>query len=425
MPGLLRLPEMLLLLWMLFVGASTEGNVDGPCKNCTVLDNMADWSSLLSNPCCVKLDLSINTIDWNVFGGLSGLRELHLSNSGILEITDVKDGMVETHVEYLYMDHNHLKELPDGFLSHAPNLKVLHLDHNQLRSLPKNFLLSSKHILEINLSFNELTSIPLSIFKPSLSTFGFLNNSLECTCALYDHLEPRFHSNESRLVLEDLTCALPKDDHGSKLASITRSRLCRSHSLTVVLVCIPVLLVLGFLCWYLCCRRQKAGYSNKRHQSSLVTVDRNGAGDLGAYHHYEPRQHFPKERKDRQEVETIQVKDPILLKPSAALLGSTRDLYEEVEIKLGTSVDRLVEKDCQVNQVDPGLMLAEEEEQEDEERNAGDDPEVETVSVTEVMKDSTDREKIYLNQATDYYSLVPGIELEDSDHCEYESVDLS
>ncbi|CAH2310593.1 leucine-rich repeat, immunoglobulin-like domain and transmembrane domain-containing 1 [Pelobates cultripes] len=420
MSDLLLLPETL-FLWLLIVCARTELIQDNPCNNCTVLDNPADWSSLRSDHCCVKLDLSVDTMDWNIFTGLSSLRVLHLSSSGIFEITDVEGGRIPTHVEYLYMDHNHLRELPDGFLSNAPNLKVLHLNFNKLHHLPKNFLLVSNQIEEIDLSYNKLTSLPPSILKPSLSALGFVNNSLECTCALYDQLEPHFHNNDSRKLLEEVVCTLPRDDNGSKLRDLKRSSLCRSHSLTVVLICIPILVVLGIMCWYLCCRRQKGGYANTRQESSLVTVDRNGAGNVGDYHHYEPRQHF---QKDRKAVEINQVNDPILLKPSAALLGSSRDLYEEVEIKLGTSADHLVEKDGQVNHESPGLMLAVEKE-EDEVSKAGEDPEVETVSVTDVMKDSTDREKLYLSQATDYYSLVPEIELEDSDHCEYESVDLS
>lgn len=54
----------------------------------------------------------------------------------------------------------------------------------------------------------------------------------------------------------------------------------------------------------------------------------------------------------------------------------------------------------------------------------GSEPEVDTVSVSEVLKDSADREKIYMSQSTNYYNLVPGIELEDSDNVEYENIDL-
>lgn len=54
----------------------------------------------------------------------------------------------------------------------------------------------------------------------------------------------------------------------------------------------------------------------------------------------------------------------------------------------------------------------------------GSEPEVDTVSVSEVLKDSADREKIYMSQTTRYYNLVPGIELEDSDNLEYETIDL-
>lgn len=101
------------------------------------------------------------------------------------------------------------------------------------------------------------------------------------------------------------------------------------------------------------------------------------------------------------------LKNQLVLQPSSDLLGSTRDIYEEVEIKLG-SVDSL----------EPPLSTCSIVE------TAG-KQDLDTVSVTEVLKDSADREKAYMTQSTEYYSLVPGIEIEDSDHGEYENVDLS
>ncbi|XP_075037715.1 uncharacterized protein LOC142098814 [Mixophyes fleayi] len=412
--------EQVLLLLLLF-GLLTEGLDQDPC-NCFILENESDFSLLTSDHCCVNVSLSLDTMDWNIFSPLSSLRVLDLSNSGILKITDSEGGRNQTHIEYLYMDHNYLTELPDGFLSNAPKLRVLHLEFNQLQRLPAGFLRVSDQIQEIHLSYNNLNSFTPSLLKSSLTTFDFLNNSLECTCAFYDQLEPTFNANDARSLLDGVTCASPKDVNGLKLREVERGSICRSHSLTVALICIPLAVLVALVCWYICCRRKKGNYSNARRECSLPTVDRNGAGSLGEYHHYEPRQHF---QKDRREPDVNDFKDPILLKPSAALLGSNRDLYEEVEIKLGTSADSLVGRDGQVSREGPGLMLAVEEEEEEEVELKGDEQEIETVSVTEVMKDSTDREKLYLNQATDYYSLVPGIELEDSDHCEYENVDLS
>ncbi|OCT84928.1 leucine-rich repeat, immunoglobulin-like domain and transmembrane domain-containing protein 1 [Xenopus laevis] len=408
------------LLWLIVLGTLAKGIADSSC-NCINLKSLSDWPALDSEPCCLNLSLSVDTIDWNNFTTISSLRVLDLSYSGIKKITDLEEGRKLTNIEKLYIDHNHLKELPGGFLSNAPNLRVLNLGYNQLGHLPTNFLRVSNNIEEIDLSYNNLTSISPFIIRSSLSELGFQNNSLECTCALYDLLEPTFHGNNVSRVLEELICSSPRDVIGLQIINVRRNNICRSHSLTVVIICIPLILVLGLMCWYVCCRRQKGSYSKTRRECSLATVDRNGAGNMGDYHHYEPRQQFI---KDRREIDVNQLNDPILLKPSAALLGSSRDLYEEVEIKLGTSSEPLVEGEGHINRDSHGLMLAVEGE-DDIDRKAGDELEVETVSVTEVMKDSTDREKFYLNQSTDYYSLVPGIELEDSDHCEYESVDLS
>lgn len=412
------------LFWLVILGVLAGISSEDPCT-CVVLQEEADWSLLTSDLCCVNITLSVDTLEWNLFTPLLSLRILDLSNSGLSEITDSEGGRNQTLIEILYMNHNHLEELPEGFLSNAPNLRVLHLEFNSLRHLPSNFLQVSNLIQELDLSYNNLNSFPVSLLRPSLSTFGFLNNSLDCTCAFYDQLEPKFHSNVTRFLLEDVVCDSPKDTTGQKILDIPRSDVCRSHGLTIALICIPLVVLVLLVCWYFCCRRQKGAYPNTRRECSLVTVDRNGAGNMGEYHNYEPRHNF---HKDRREQDIHQFKDPILLRPSSALLGSNRDLYEEVEIKMGTSADSLVEGDGQEGREGAGLMLAvpEEEEEEDEEVELQpDEPEVETVSVTEVMKDSSDREKLYLNQTTDYYSLVPEIELEDSDHCEYESVDLS
>ncbi|KAM5148143.1 uncharacterized protein ACMZJ9_011825 [Mantella aurantiaca] len=409
-----------LLLLQIFGVLMGGGAAGEPCK-CVVVEEEYDWTFLQSDPCCVNVSLSVDTLEWNVFTSSPGLRILDLSSSGIYEITDAAQGKNRTTIEILYLNNNRLKDLPDGFLSNAPNLKVLRLEDNKLQRLPADFLKASDQIEEIHLSFNDLTSLPVSLLKPSLTKLGFLNNSLDCTCALYDQLEPQLHANRTRSLLDDVFCSSPGDVSGLRIAEVERARLCRSHGLTVALICIPLVALVLFVCWYVCCRRQKGTYANAGRECSLVTVDRNGAGNAGEYHHYEPQQKF---QKDRREAEPGQFKDPILLKPSAALLGSSRDLYEEVEIKLGTSADSLVKGEGQVGREGPGLTLAVEEEEEEVELNA-EELEVDAVSVTEVMKDSADREKLYLNQSTDYYSLVPGIELEDSDHCEYESVDLT
>ncbi|XP_056389104.1 uncharacterized protein LOC130283515 [Hyla sarda] len=408
------------LFWLIVLGLLAGIGAEDPCT-CISVEQEGDWSLLMTDPCCIRLNLSVDILEWNIFTPLHSLRVLDLSSSGILEITDSEGGRNQTLIEILYMNHNHLTELPEGFLRNAPNLRVLHLESNKLLHLPSNFLQVSDHLEELHLSNNHLTSFPVSLLRPSLTIFGFVNNSLDCTCSLYDQLEPKFGSNDTRKLLEEVTCASPKDAHGHAISDLTRSVFCRSHSLTVALICIPLVVMVLLLFWYICCRRRKEAYPNTR-ECSLVTVDRNGASTMGEYHHYEPRNNF---QSDRREEDGLQFNDPVFLRPSAALLRSNRDLYEEVEIKLGNSADSLVDGDGREGQEGAGLMLAVAEEEEAEELEIKlEEAEEETVSVTEVMKDSSDREKLYLNQTTDYYSLVPEIELEDSDHCEYESIDL-
>ncbi|MBN3302312.1 SLIK3 protein, partial [Amia calva] len=334
-----------------------------------------------------------------MFSKSKTLRILDLSACSITEIYDVS-GPVGL-LQELYLDHNKLKKLPENFLANTPNLRVLHLQDNKLQKLPGNFLQESHHLEELHLDFNHLSSLPLSIFKPGLQRLELSNNSLDCTCDLIELLQEsnkpqRVNASDWRWLITNLTCASPEHLYGKSVWSIKKTEVCRSKGLTALFILLPLTLVLALvLCW--CCgrkRKRKEGtFDLAKRASHLSTVDRNGSdGMMDRRHHYKPCEvALPRDRE-----KNILLKNQLMFRPSTALLGSNRDLYEEVEIKLG-SVDSLVQPP----------------------------PDLETVSVTEVLKDSNDREKLYLTQSTEYYNLVPGIDLGDSDHGEYENVDLS
>ncbi|XP_030061840.1 uncharacterized protein LOC115471977 [Microcaecilia unicolor] len=394
-------------LYCLGFGLGAEGEA---CSCSLAVDFREFLAAQAPRMCCLNFTgSSIGTLDWSIFSTVTGLKEIDLSDSNISSIINVAGHY--SSLEVLHLDGNLLTELPAGFLGDVPALKVIHLENNQLKELPESFLQASDQIQEIYLDFNNITTLPSTIFKPSLIRLGVSNNSLDCTCSLYNSLKIYFADNQSSEVLSTLTCAGPDNVRGMNIRHIQRHDLCQSHRFTALFICLPILAALGVACWCCCCRRKKKNnFAISRQECHLATVERNGTRTLIDHHQYiSCKLPVPAENE----------KNLGLMKPSTALLGSSRDLYEEVEVKLGASVDSLLAKEG-----DLGKKVAREKIAMEEEVAAGSEAEAETVSVTEVLKDSTDREKLYMNQATDYYNLVPGIELDDSDHCEYESIDL-
>uniref|UniRef100_A0A8C3SYU3 Uncharacterized protein n=1 Tax=Chelydra serpentina TaxID=8475 RepID=A0A8C3SYU3_CHESE len=399
----------LLLAARLALGAMEEA-----C-NCSTAVAFSDFQAAPAlQTCCLNFTgTAIDSLDWSLFGGVTGLRELYLSHCGVLDIVNAP-GAPAT-LEILYLDHNRLEKLPESFLEDAPRLRVLRLDSNKLQELPKSFLRASTQIQEINLGFNDLASLPSGVFKPSLARLGLSNNSWDCTCALFGNLE-KYPREQGPAVV----CSTPERYHGMDVRDIRKQELCRAHGLTALFICLPLVVILALVAWCFCRQKGKTGYAlRRRPECHLATVERNGAKGPAEHHRYIQRE-LPAAPTESEK--NMLLRDQILLKPSTALLGSNRDLYEEVEIKLGAMDDSLVlVNDGSLDQETgpegaPPAPAAEE--------LAGSDPEAETVSVTDVLKDSVDREKLYMSQAVDYYNLVPAIELEDSDHQEYENIDL-
>ncbi|XP_067996625.1 uncharacterized protein [Melanerpes formicivorus] len=382
--------------------------------NCTeLMDFQAFREAPVPESCCLNFTSSnITHLDWGALVGVQGLRELYLSHCGIMDISNAQGAPPE--LEILHLSHNLLESLPGSFLEDAPNLRVLYLDSNQLQELPKSFLKASTQVQEVYLGFNALTFLPTSLLKPSLLQLQLSNNSWDCNCALLSNLE-----GWTSLAAE-VICHTPERYHGVDLQSIPRDKLCHSPSLTALFICLPSILILASITWCFCRHKRKTNYSfQSRSQSHLATAERGNMPVLAESHHYVPYELPVTPSKSKKKV---LLRSQVLLQPSADPLDSSKDLYEEVEIQVGSSCSSQVP----THEVQRGMGLGRQwgNPAPRAEELGSSEPEVDTVSVSEVLKDSANREKMYLSQSTNYYNLVPGIELEDSDNLEYESIDL-
>ncbi|EMP34069.1 Platelet glycoprotein V [Chelonia mydas] len=425
------------ILWggLLLAARLALGTVEEAC-NCSTVVAFSDFQAAPAlQTCCLNFTgTEIRSLDWSLFGGVTGLREIYLSHCGVLDIVNAPG--VPVMLEILHLDHNRLEKLPESFLEDAPRLRVLRLDGNKLHKLPKSFLRASTQIQEVNLGFNDLASLPSSVFKPSLIRLGLSNNSWDCTCTLFSDLEkyPR-EPPSGDMQGSVVVCSTPERYRSMDIRDIGKKELCRAHSLTALFICLPLVVILALVAWCFCRQKRKTGSALSRSpECHLATAERNGAKGLAEHHHYIQC------RRERRALPSAAVRSATwpqrrgtvprgwqsittTSSPSTALLGSNRDLYEEVEIKLGALDDSLVlVNDGSLDQETgpegaPPVAAAADE-------LAGSELEAETVSVTDVLKDSVDREKLYMSQAVDYYNLVPAIELEDSDPQEYENIDL-
>lgn len=343
-------------------------------------------------------------MSWSAFLSHTHLQILDLTNCNISHIDNSEVDVAVSSLRELYLSQNRLTSLPADFLTKAYSLEVLDLGVNHLKDLPEQFLQTSDKLRVLILGWNQLSALPHSALKPSLKHLELIGNPWDCTCSLWEGLQSGLHDNSSSLqdLVGNLTCASPQNLAGRTIWSLQTSDVCHLANLTALFILLPLLLLLSLvLCW--CCGRKK-----KRKETPSFSPTRKRANNShcnGRWPHAKlPTQESAVSVDGGKEVI---LRNQLMLQPSSTLLGSTRDIYEEVEIKLG-SVDSLAPP--------PSTCTTE--------GTAG-KQDLDTVSVSEVMKDSADREKAYLTQSTEYYSLVPGIEIEDSDHGEYESVDLS
>ncbi|XP_028988611.1 SLIT and NTRK-like protein 3 [Betta splendens] len=402
-----------LLLALLLV---TAGRVDAcVCPDATVLSHFP--SELPADACCLNFSGSaLGRVRWSVFTNGTVVQTLDLSHCNI-SVVDMS-GTESTALQRIYLHHNVIEALPGDFLARQPSLTEVDLSWNLLRELPDGFLRNSDSIEKLDLQGNQLQFLPSSVLqKPRLQRLELDSNPWDCSCLLLEGLEDGARANRTAQLqglLGNLTCVSPRHLVGRTVWSLRLRDACRPPGLTALFIVLPLVILSALvLCW--CCgRRSKEasvfGSSRKRSFSPNGQKQRGGPASAAGAGAAVQSEAGPRGSEGI-------LKNQLLLRPASTLLGSSRDLYEEVEVKLGSaaSTPRASSRCSGSTEGRPGSQGP----------NGAGRTELDTVSVTEVMKDSADREKAYLSQSTEYYSLVPGIELEDSDHGEYESVDLS
>ncbi|XP_062872813.1 SLIT and NTRK-like protein 6 [Trichomycterus rosablanca] len=387
--------RLLFLLWFLFVlhlVSGSEGNLTR-CECSQAIVTFHFPPSFPNHSCCLNFSGSLfSGVSWEVLKSAPGLEILDLSICRIQLIHRTAAGSTPPLLRELYLNQNQLQVLPSDFLIDAFRLKVLDLGQNLLKELPTDFLKNAGHLQVLILSGNRLKVLPVSVLRLALLQFDLFNNPWSCSCSMVESFYSHNSSSNSssfQNTFQNLTCSSPQSLQGRMIWSIRVDEVCRLSGLNALFILLPLLLLMILMfCW--CCGRKE----EKKDSLKFSAMQKKNL---------EP---FPSSINNE-----VVLKNQLMLRPSSALLGSVRDVCEEVEVRLG-SVESL---ECPSS-----TSSGKEEEQELDSKQ-----DLDTVSVSEVMRDSADREKAYMVQSTKYYSLVPGMEMEDSDHGEYEDVDLS
>ncbi|KAM4729078.1 uncharacterized protein FYW61_011849 isoform 1-T2 [Anableps anableps] len=401
--------ELLIFALLLKTGA-VHGCV---CPAATVLSQFP--SEVRADACCLNFSGSaFSHVRWSVFTNGTNVQTLDLSDCNISFI--YVSGRQASALRRVHLDGNRLRALPKQFLAGQPSLTEVGLRRNLLQELPKGFLQDSASLQRLDLQGNQLRSLPGDLFQiPSLQRLELDGNLWECSCMFLEGLEAGRQANRTTR-LEDLvgnlTCSSPRHLAGRTVWSLRITDVCRPAGLTALFIVLPLLILSALLlCW--CCGRKR-----KKKETPAFSSSKKRPPSFGYNNHKQHNKQQPSGAEQGKAADCGKegiLKNQLLLQPASGLLGSARDIYEEVEIKL-SSAESLPQVSC---------SSSTEGKQGSQEPDGASKTELDTVSVTEVMKDSADREKAYLTQSTEYYSLVPGIELEDSDHGEYENVNLS
>ncbi|XP_034039941.1 leucine-rich repeat-containing protein 38 [Thalassophryne amazonica] len=365
--------------------------------------------------CCLNYSGSaFSHVPWSAFTNWTKLEILDLSDCNISSV-----GMSEaagSTLREVYLSHNQLVSLPMDFLANESSLMVLDLGWNLLQELPKNFLQDSNNLKVLDLQGNQLRFLPRSVLQhPSLQRLELHGNPWDCSCSFMESLVESSWNNQTskmQVLVGNITCVSPQNMAGRVVWSLSLSDVCRLPGLTVLFIVLPLLILSTLvICWW-CGRKKKKkemlAFSTSKKKASSANCN-------GQKHRPKPQPVFDHDKTGDLKTKGI-LKNQMVLHPASILLGSTKDISDEVQTK--DSVESLHQASSHCSSSTDGKRGS-------QEPDAASKSDLDTVSVTEVMKDSADREKAYLTQSTEYYSLVPGINLEDSDQGEYESVDLS
>lgn len=380
------------------------------CPPATILSNFP--SEVPTDVCCLNYSGSVfGHVQWSLFTNETNIEILDLSFCNVISV-DVT-GNETSILQKVYLNNNRLTFLPNNFLSSQPRLTEVDLSENVIQELPDGFLQNSENLQELYLQGNKLHILPVSILiKPRLQKLELDGNPWECSCLLLEGLEEGKKLNKTT-TLEDLvgrlTCTSPRHLASRTVLSVSLSDVCRPPGLTALFILLPLIILSTLvLCW--CCGRKKDApvfTSKKKVPGSKYTAQKHNAKQQPA---------SIEQNKPGLCVVDTNPEEQLHLDPVSALLGSIRDIYEEEELKFG-----FVESVPQISTNCSSSIDGRTDLHHDRARRT----ELDAVSVTDVMQDSANREKAYLTQSTEYYSLLPGFQLDDSDHGEYENVSLS
>lgn len=381
------------------------------CPPATVLSHFP--SEVPTDVCCLNYSgSSFGHVRWSLFTNETNTEILDLSfcNVTSVDMTDTETSILQK----VYLNNNLLMFLPNHFLSGQPRLTEVDLSENAIQELPDGFLQDSENLQELYLRGNELHFLPGSLLqKPKLQKLELDENPWDCSCLLIDGLERGKKVNKTTKLEEllgRLTCASPRHLAGRTVLSVSLSDVCRPAGLTALFILLPLITLSTLvLCW--CCGRKK--------DPPIITSKKKVPSSS-----YNAQKHKPKQEPESIDQTKLglcahdaNLEKQLHTQPDAStILGSIRELYEEEEIKLG-SVKSIPQVFTHYSNSREGKMVSH--------LDRASKIELDAVSVTEVMQDSADREKAYLAQSTEYYSLVPGFELDDSDQGECETVGVS
>lgn len=380
------------------------------CPPATVLSRFP--SEVPADACCLNYSGSVfGQVPWSLFTNETNIEILDLSFCNVTSV-DVTDKEMSG-LQKVYLNNNRLMFLPDHFLSGQQRLTEVDLSENAIQELPDGFLQDSENLQELYLQGNELHFLPGSILqKPKLQKLELHGNPWECSCLFLEGLEGGKKLNKTTK-LEDLlgrlTCVSPGHLAGRTVLSVSLSDVCRPAGLTALFILLPLLTLSALvLCW--CCGRKKDPpviTSKKKVPSSSYSAQK---------HKMKQQPGSIKQKKVGLCASDGNLETQLHAHPASTTLGSSRDLYQEEEIKLG-SAESIPQASARYSRSTEGKRVSH--------PDGASKTELDAVSVTEVMQDSAAREKAYLAQSTKYYSLVPGLELDDSDQGEYQTVPVS
>jgi len=135
-------------------------------------------------------------------------------------LTSIQFEKMPRSLEELYLDHNHISNLPkiDGILEDFPNLKFLDLSFNRIRTIPRDWLFM------VQFSY-------------------FVGNPLVCNCDLvpfHTWILSHNQSEDSEFFKESVRCEKPLKLQNKKLKDLLKDDICEKSKLKIILMSVII-----------------------------------------------------------------------------------------------------------------------------------------------------------------------------------------